>query len=478
MTKPFYQRFPLRLPGLLAGLVLVPLLSYAQDRSAPDSLALAQMQPDLLGYWAGSLIRANSAQLIEADFRADSGALQVRWRLPQRVFLPWTSWQGVRRDSAGYLHARTYGGDVRLRLDTSYGQLVGTRGQTLPPTQLHLSRGVRPVQPEVRSDSFRVEAAGEQLAGTLYRPQDSGPHPCIVYVGGRGYKRRNYYARNKAKFFARHGIACAIYDERGTGQSTGAYAELTMGLRAREASAVLHYVQQQDDISAAGYLGSSAGGWVVVKATAEGPPKPAFITTVVGPATSVRKQQKDCARFYYKEKLEVPQKYLEETLRYVDLTFENAAGSQEATYQEMQQLLASGRETGWAEVLAPTDIPGSAAAVDSLWCRNFAYDPADDFAACTMPYLAFYGETDAVVPDETNAPLLRQRLRAAGNADFAVIVTPGVGHGVWQGGGPTTLAPAAGSAAAPVHYYRFTQVDARIYDRLLRFVAERFGSNS
>ena len=71
--------------------------------------------------------------------------------------------------------------------------------------------GRSPRQEEVRFQNGQVT-----LAGTLYVPSGSGPHPAVIFIHGSGDDSRETY-RYYADILARRGIAVLIYDKRGVG---------------------------------------------------------------------------------------------------------------------------------------------------------------------------------------------------------------------------------------------------------------------
>lgn len=450
----------------------------AQDkklRRAPD----ARTQHHLIGYWTGGYLTHNALQRLEADFfRDETDSLRVKLRMPEWIYYDWSSALSVTQDANGKLHFRTYLGDASMRLDTTYDQMIGkVEGELDFNMRLHLKKAVRPFEPSITLDSLQLDLPdGEALGVSIYRPANKTAVPAIVYIPGRGAKQRSYNTRNLAKWYARNGYACAIFDERGTGTSTGDYLELTMSKRAQEAASVLDYLRRRDDIraDAAGYYGTSTGGWIAQKASQMSQNEPSFVVTWVGPATSVEKQQRDCG-VYMARTEGLNDTLVAEVQRYITLTFRDPSGDKQQTFDEMEQLLASGRENNWTFILAETDSVSSAKGMDSLWCRRFAYDNAADLRKMDMPYLALFGENDDIVPVETNVPALQAAMEAADNSDYEIVVIPGQNHVDQYGTRWTTL-----GSEKPWRwrkrqsYLLFNVVDARIYNKIIAFLDERF----
>jgi alpha-beta hydrolase superfamily lysophospholipase len=139
----------------------------------------------------------------------------------------------------------------------------------------------------------------------------------------------------------------------------------------------------------------------------------------------------------------------------------------------MQNLLAHGDSTGWADqflVRDPNigDVPATAAGLDSLWVRRYAYDPADDLRQMDVPTLVFYGAEDRIVPARENAPLMRRLL--ADNENARVVVVPKTGHGLGHGSEMRTLSTPDGRY--DTHYWKFYRVAPDYIGPLLDFLRE------
>jgi pimeloyl-ACP methyl ester carboxylesterase len=146
-----------------------------------------------------------------------------------------------------------------------------------------------------------------------------------------------------------------------------------------------------------------------------------------------------------------------------------AEGEPRAQYAEMQQLLTHGKRTGWgAEFLADTDVARSAEDISNLWVRRFNYDPREDLKKVRVPFLAFYGGSDRVVPPAENEPELRRLLDAAGNKNFRIVVLPGAGHGLVQDEGLRRLAGARGERET--YYWKFGRLGATYLQEMVDFL--------
>jgi pimeloyl-ACP methyl ester carboxylesterase len=154
-------------------------------------------------------------------------------------------------------------------------------------------------------------------------------------------------------------------------------------------------------------------------------------------------------------------------MRYIELMF--AEGEGEAQFAEMRQLIAAGEKTGWArEFPDTTDVASSATEIKNLWVRCFNYDPRADLKRPRIPFLAFYGGSNRVVPPAENIPELRRLLTAGGNNNFRIIVLPEAGHGLDQGQRLQRLS--GGKGNLEVYYWKFGRIAPVYLQELVNFL--------
>ena len=102
------------------------------------------------------------------------------------------------------------------------------------------------------------------LKGTLLVPESDGPYPAIVFLHGSGNGLREDF-RHFTEYFVKRGIACLIYDKRGSGESTGSWVNSSLYDIAGDANAAIEYLRSNTliDSNRVGLLGVSQGGWVL-----------------------------------------------------------------------------------------------------------------------------------------------------------------------------------------------------------------------
>jgi pimeloyl-ACP methyl ester carboxylesterase len=379
----------------------------------------------------------------------------------------------ITRTDDGRLTFDTHYGTARVDVDSTYREMVGLVREDQPPVTLHLKQSVpppTPPAPETADVSF--QSGDATLHGTLVLPAGPGPHPAVTYVAGRGCASRGGGLR-RLRWLAQYGIAGLAYDNRGAGDSDGDCGTTTIDTESRDIRAALQVLANREDIDTdrIGLWGNSAAGWYVPHAAARSDVPVAFIVTKVGPATSVEAQQKDNAGLIAEE-MGLPPADSAKALRYVDLMFADDRPN-DAVFAEMQDLLDHGARTGWADqflVRDPDigDVPATAAGLDSLWARRYAYDPADDLRQLDVPFLAFYGANDRISPPATNVPRLRRLLTDGATDTFEIVVVPETGHGLGQGSAARTLS--TGRGRSDTFYWKFYHVPADYTATLLDFL--------
>ncbi|HJU54942.1 MAG TPA: alpha/beta fold hydrolase, partial [Pyrinomonadaceae bacterium] len=430
------------------------------------SIAQTVGEEHLEGYWAGAFIRDGAVQPVNAEVRREGALLRIELEVPERAFAaPMVG--TIERDASGRLKFDTFYGPAIVALDPVFLEMVGEVAENMPPLRLHLKRALRPHKPKIRTEEVTFRSGDTVLSGTLVLPEGDGPHPAALEVHGRGCQGRAGYLRRLA-VLARYGVAGLAFDKRGVGASKGRCESATIEDETRDVLAALDFLAGRPEIDRAqiGAISTSAGGWVVPRAAARSKVALAFIVTTVGPATSVREQQLDNARYISRD-LKLSAEDQKPLMRYIELMF--TEGDAERQFAEMRQLIAQGEKTGWAqEFLDETDVAPSAAEIKNLWVRRFNYDPREDLKRIKAPFLALYGGSDRVVPPDENVPELRRLLTEAGNRNFRIVVIPEAGHGLDQG--PRLQKLPGGKGNMETYYWKFGRISPTSLQELVDFL--------
>jgi len=120
----------------------------------------------------------------------------------------------------------------------------------------------------IRTKDVTFVIEGIRLAGTIYMPKH--PQAAVVLVHGSDRVPR---MTETAELLAKNDILVFTYDKRGVGESEGVYAGPEVGtnniskenlnLLAKDASAALHVIQQENKNIPMGLLGFSQAGWII-----------------------------------------------------------------------------------------------------------------------------------------------------------------------------------------------------------------------
>jgi hypothetical protein len=461
----------------LLALALLPTAAASQpvetDSLETDSLGTdsAAVEPfELTGTWRGAYVRGGAVQRVSATVAVRQDTPRVELYAPGWAYFGRRGPHPVARTSDGRLAFDSHYGRAQVDVDSTYRELVGTAGDHEPSIRLHLKKSPVPAPAAPDTQNIRFESGSATLAGTVVLPAGAGPHPGVVYVAGRGCASRRGGLR-RLRWLAQQGIAGLAYDNRGSGRSSGDCKTTTLQTESRDVQAALRTLRRRAEVDAerVGAWANSAGGWYVPHAAARSETPPSFIAMQGGPATSVQGQQTDNAQEIAGE-LGLAPSDSAAFLRYVDLMFATDRPD-EAVFDEMQSLLDHGERTGWADAFlvrdpAIGDVPATAAGLDSLWVRRYAYDPAEDLRRLRVPVLALYGAEDGIVPAAENALLMRRLLRENDRARVAVI--PEAGHGFGNGSVLRTLDTPRGRL--DTHYWKFFRLAPDFQALLLDFL--------
>jgi uncharacterized protein len=284
------------------------------------------------------------------------------------------------------------------------------------------------------------------LAGTLTLPPGPGPHPAIVLVSGSGPQDRDETLgggitikpfRLLADALTRAGVAVLRYDDRGVGESTGAYSEATTVDFAADAEAAIDYLLGRAEIEPDQIvlLGHSEGGLVAAMLGARNDDLD-FIINLAGPGVNGRDVLLLQSRLLMEAEGATEEQaadnvaFAEELIPLLDDPEAVEALVYEQVLEQLETLPEAERAAlGNLEEYARTVAKQAAQELTRGWFEGFlAYDPALDWSQTTVPVLAIFGGKDAQVDAEQNAQPLEEALLAAGNDDIEIVILPNANH--------------------------------------------------
>ncbi len=286
--------------------------------------------------------------------------------------------------------------------------------------------------------TFRNEAAGIRLAGTLTMPSGGTGFPAVVLLTGSGPQNRDEEIMGHRPFLVladhltRRGIAVLRFDDRGVGGSGPGSDADTSADFATDAVAALDYLLTRPEIDHArtGLAGHSEGSGQAFMVAAEHPEKVAFIVSMAGPGVNGEEisvmQTGDIAATQGAPAQTIPAIMAKQRR---DLAL--ILGNTPEFVEENLDSLAAQIVPGFAALPddAKNALRANLRATNLPWWRFFAsHDPAEDIAKVKCPVLALGGSKDVQVRSRVNLAAIRTALEAGGNKQLTEREYPGLNH--------------------------------------------------
>lgn len=387
-------------------------------------LAAAQSVVD--GYWSGSGNVGDEALQFAITFRTEAGVVKGFLDNPDTATSgrPLT---GIAIDGAKVRFTMPNGAaPIPFEATVDGDAMRGTfryGPATLPFT---LTRATPPPVP-YREEEVSWRSGGVTLHGSLLLPKSSGPHRAVVFQHAARPNARDTW-RFYADRFARAGVACLIYDNRGTGASTGDYRVASFDDLARDGAGAVALLRARKDIDRKriGIFAASQGGWIapLVATRARGL---GFVMLVSGPAVTLARN----IQYEAETKLRaahVPEPEIAEALALKSKVMQMIATH--APDGEIDALIAT-QKPSWA---GPLGLPRQDDWMRAWFPRVLNYDPAPVWRNVRVPVLDVFGAEDKNVKTAENAPLMqsllgdRATIRIFPGADHSLLVTSKVGR--------------------------------------------------
>jgi len=411
------------------------------------------------GHWEGAFIKNNSYQKLNIQFYKQGdqmNSLQIieEWH-PQfgEFVLP------VKIDLLNQIIFNTGHGKATMKLDSNALEMVGQLEGSLPATYVHLKKVPSPPTPNYNVEEVNIKNGSINLFGHLHQPKNGPFETAIILVGGRGCYAGSTKYDLYAKLLRTYGISVLVFNKRGTGKSTGDCSKATIDDLASDVVACKKYLEDHpNSFKYIGVMGSSAGGWVMVKAEEETDFD--FMMSVVGPATSVKDQQLQSMDYGF-DFYQLSDKSKADLLEYTNMMFDAKATAD--NFARFQELLISSEKNGWKELLDDTDIPSDIKGINDLWVRKHNYDPGETLSKYDKPFLAIYGEIDWIVPYKENIDRLKELFSADRKALLNTVVASDAEHGTETKGKYISL-------ANDNSYWRFFRISPKVQIEIIGFL--------
>lgn len=277
---------------------------------------------------------------------------------------------------------------------------------------------------QIVEENVTFDNGSARLAGTLLLPQDDGPHPALVFLHGSGPHPREI-VRPYAEAFTSLGIACLIFDKRGSGESTGNWVSSSLEDLARDAVAALELVKSRPEVDATrvGLWAPSQGAWVASLASNFTADIGFLIVLSGGGVTPLESEiysyEKDFeAGGVTEAQKEEARKLLSRYFAYLE------------TGDGREQLVRSidvARDEPWYQ-FAPLGkiVPSEENRPSWEWVATF--DPAPYISQMRFPILLLFGDRDREQPTEIAVRKWKKGLEQAGNRDVDIRIFPGANH--------------------------------------------------
>jgi len=292
-------------------------------------------------------------------------------------------------------------------------------------------------QEEVR---FKNIKAGVELAGTITIPRNTNKFPTVLLISGSGPSDRDQnFANHKtflvlSDYLTRNGIAVLRYDDRGTAESSGDFADATTLDFAKDAISAIEYLKSRTDIDEnnIGLIGHSEGGIIAPIVANKMKKDISFIVNLAG--TAILGSELSLIQSKTLRPFAVPDEKAYESAikKAIDIALKK--GKSEKIQDQLQkhydkEILPILIEVTGSQEHAKQLVSQFVASRTTPWSRYFyKYNPADEYRKVKSDVLALYGTNDKQVLAEINAPALKQALEKGRNSRYSVKVLDNLNH--------------------------------------------------
>jgi pimeloyl-ACP methyl ester carboxylesterase len=291
----------------------------------------------------------------------------------------------------------------------------------------------------VNEVTYRNDAAGITLSGTLTAPSGAGPFPAVILISGSGAQDRDETIFQHKPFLiladalTRQGIAVLRVDDRGVGGSTGSVSKSTTEDFAGDVLAGIALLKSRSEIDARkiGLIGHSEGGLIAPLVAARSDDV-AFIVLMAGtglPGEDILLMQGQLIA----KVMGADQKGLEKQRNLQTSLFKvmKTQTDSQKVAAELRQAFKSSLSEADLKKAGDIDklIDAEVKKVESPWFRFFlTFDPRPTLAKVRCPVLALNGEKDLQVPPKENLAEIEKALKQAGNTHVTTRELPGLNH--------------------------------------------------
>ncbi len=363
------------------------------------------------GSWVGEIRRQGGRMPLRVHFGTEEGSASLDF--PELGMSRLSAPAVISPDNRLTLMFPFGIGDVEL--EEVNGALAGSAGRF--EVELRIDQQPRPEEVPI---TFR--SGDLRLAGSLFLPATSGPHPAVVVVpGGAGVSRasnRAYYGWGD--LLSRWGFAVLLYDKRGCGESEGEWRSASFDALAGDAVAAVDFLRARDDILAnhVSLLGRSQAGWIIPMVATQ--TQVASLVLIAAPAVDPATAELQVIEHEFRDD-GYSEAVIKDALTHMRLYFYVVRTGR--GFEELVHSSKAVNEQPWGDFVYRVEKPE-----ELRWWRLVDnHDPRKYLRGGLPPTLALYGGHDLVIPPIENAEKLR-RLLAEGGTPVTLRVYPEGDH--------------------------------------------------
>ena len=268
-----------------------------------------------------------------------------------------------------------------------------------------------------------VELEDGGIAGvSLFLPKGEGPFPTVLIARGAGNLDRsaNY---TEAEILSSYGIATLIYDNYGTGKTTGNPRTKDFEDKQNLVLELYAYLQQHAklDKDRIGLMGGSQGARIATMA-ASADINPAFLILRAHPMETRKDQQLYAIGAFLRQR-NVEEEVIVKVLHLWDQYFELAHRQEVDTAYVAAVAKMRAKQPNLLLPAAPADQAPPFAWPDDIYDATMNY-----VTKIKCPVLSEHGVNDDRVPPLKSVHFLKENLAKAGNENLTVILYPNANH--------------------------------------------------
>lgn len=365
-------------------------------------------------------IRFDSVSQKVGGFKASRTVEGTNWKIEVEGLQ--ASFEGEQNQDGSEVTGKWKQGGAEI--DLVWKKSMGVASQ---PAPIQRPQTPRPPYPYlIETIKFASKAEGVTLAGTLTIPQSSEAKrtfPLAILISGSGPQDRDETLLDHKPFavladaLTRKGIAVLRFDDRGVGESTGAYDSADSRDFAEDVLGAIEFAKSDSrfDSMKIGLVGHSEGG-IIGPLAAQKSNDVAWMVFLAAPGVNGQKILVSQTELISKAEGIVDEKVLEKQRVTQEAVYRivlaNPDNSLEVMTDQVMKELESQLPTSEEERTAYREgMKQNLQGLGSRWFRFFlVHEPARVLEEIKCPVLALNGELDLQVDPKLNLPAVREAL--------------------------------------------------------------------